>query len=68
MAAMDDVRGKLDPLIRAAGIATVARLFGLQRSNLSAWLAGQPKISDSNVQKIAKHFGYQVVTKIEKIR
>lgn len=49
------IRDQLEQPIRAAGIGPTARAVGLDRANLSRWLAGRGRMADEHVEAICRH-------------
>jgi len=50
---LDDVRTRIEPLIRAGGIRSVARAVGITDAALHRWLRGQSSLSFATIQSIA---------------
>ena len=61
----DQLRSTLRPLIQAQTIAQTARLAGLHRSRVSAWLSGRIPLPLRHIDSLAKACGVVVVVKIE---
>lgn len=64
----DEIRLILVPLIRSAGLNDTARRIGVTGPALHRWMAGGNAIRESKVFDLAQLFGYEVVSKIRKIR
>jgi hypothetical protein len=67
MTLSDQLRSRISPAVRAAGVSPTARRIGVAHPVLFRWLSGHNTIGGDKLAVLAEIFGWRIIQKIEKM-